>query len=118
MKVVGKMHIDGIFDGTITSLDNISVGKKGHVRGVIKARQIIVSGLLEGEVICDELHIEAGGEVQATVTSKEMSISPKGSFIGERKKWEQAMSESTTELLTSDVDAIDSLPEKVVLTQE
>lgn len=30
MKVVGKLHIDGVFEGTITSLDNISIGKKGR----------------------------------------------------------------------------------------
>ncbi|MGB0732716.1 MAG: bactofilin family protein [Pontibacterium sp.] len=85
MKIVGRMHIDGAFEGTIQSLENISVGKKGHVSGQIHARHINVSGLLEGEIFCDELHIEAGGLVKATVTSKQMSISPKGNFVGQRK---------------------------------
>lgn len=88
------------------------------MRGLVKAREITVSGLLEGDVVCDELHIEAGGQVQAVVTSKEMSISPKGSFIGERKRWEQGAADSALETLSSDIDAIDSLPEKVVLNQE
>ncbi|WP_084332511.1 bactofilin family protein [Marinobacterium jannaschii] len=85
MSIVGKMHVDGIFDGTISSMDYISIGKSGHISGVTRARQIIVSGILEGEVYCDELHVEAGGRVRATVVSKEMSISPKGCFEGERR---------------------------------
>ncbi len=85
MSIVGKMHIDGMFEGNISSLDNISIGKSGHVSGVIRARHINVSGLLEGDVSCDELHIEPGGQVRANVTNKEMSISPKGCFLGERR---------------------------------
>lgn len=112
MKIVGKMHIDGMFDGTINSLDNISVGKSGHVRGLIKARHINVSGLLEGDVICDELHIEAEGQVRATVTSKQMSISPKGNFVGERKNWEQSAVDKALESLPV-IDAIEGSAAKV-----
>lgn len=118
MNVIGKMHIDGTFEGTINSLDNLSIGKKGHVRGLIKARHINVSGLLEGDVVCEELHIEADGKVQAVVTSKQMSISPRGSFVGERKHWEPSVQEQPVKALNTDVAAIDSLPEKVVLKQE
>ncbi|MGB0467173.1 MAG: polymer-forming cytoskeletal protein [Pontibacterium sp.] len=118
MKIVGKMHIDGVFDGTITSLDNISIGKKGRVRGVIQARHINVSGLLEGEVTCDELHIEPDGLVQAIVASKQMSISPKGSFIGERRKWEQSGDETDIKALSSEADITESDAEKVLVNQE
>lgn len=114
MKVTGKMHIDGIFDGTIHSLDNISIGKSGHVRGLIKARHINVSGLLEGNVVCDELHIEADGHVQATVTSKQMSISARGNFVGERKHWEQAEVDKMLETLPVHAEALEAPAEKVV----
>ncbi|MBE9397507.1 polymer-forming cytoskeletal protein [Pontibacterium sp. N1Y112] len=113
MKVTGKMHIDGTFDGTISSIDNISIGKSGHVRGLIRARHINVSGLLEGDVICDELHIEADGKVQATVTSKQMSINARGNFVGERKNWEQAAVDKALEALPV-VEAIEAPAEKVV----
>lgn len=69
-------------------------------------------------MICDELHIEADCEVQAIVTTKEMCISRKGSFIGERKKRGQAAVDSAVESLTPDVEAIDSPPKKVVLNLE
>lgn len=42
MSIVGKMHIDGIFEGNITSLDSISIGKRGEVHGIIRAHQVNV----------------------------------------------------------------------------
>lgn len=84
MSVVGKMHIDGGFDGRISSLDTISIGMRGDVRGVIKAQRINVCGLLEGEIHCDELTIEDGGKVRGVVFSDELIIEKKGCFVGER----------------------------------
>ncbi|MDF2181981.1 polymer-forming cytoskeletal protein [Neptuniibacter sp. CAU 1671] len=124
MSIIGKMHIDGIFEGNISSLDGITIGKAGHVKGLIKARTIDVCGLLEGEVICDEMHIEPGGQVHATVESVEMSISPRGSFVGERrikdktKSLSESASASNQNAGKSGVEAIDSLPDKVVLKQK
>lgn len=108
MNIVGKMHIDGMFEGNINSLDNISIGATGQVSGVIKAKHLTVSGLLEGEVVCDELHIEKGGKVRATVLSKVMSIDPAGCFQGERR--ENAGPVYPT------VKAPDSLPDKSTQT--
>ncbi|BBB26837.1 conserved hypothetical protein [Amphritea japonica ATCC BAA-1530] len=117
MSIVGKMHIDGAFEGNISSMDNISIGKNGHVHGVVKANYITVCGLLEGEVICDELQIDRGGKVVATVVSKIMAIHPEGNFIGERRMKEVSMIEHTPQV-ESGIDAIDSLPNKVTLSTE
>ncbi|MCV6612825.1 MAG: polymer-forming cytoskeletal protein [Amphritea sp.] len=116
MSIVGKMHIDGVFEGNISSLDNISIGKNGHVHGVIKANHISVCGLLEGEIVCDELQIDKGGKVIATVVSKVMAIHPEGNFIGERRMKEVGNIEHVAQL-ESGVDAIDSLPDKITLKE-
>ncbi|WP_207062169.1 polymer-forming cytoskeletal protein [Motiliproteus sp. SC1-56] len=84
MNIVGKLHIDGLFEGTIASLDSISVGRRGEVRGQVKAHEITVSGLLEGEVHCQCITIENGGRVHGVVHSEEMIVARKGSFLGER----------------------------------
>lgn len=116
--IVGKMHIDGIFEGNITSLDDISIGKTGHVSGNIKARHLNISGLLEGEVVCDELHIEKGGQVRAKVLSKEMSIDPEGCFLGERQLQEKASLQAIEAPYESGVEAIDTLPDKITLAAD
>ena len=118
MSIVGKMHIDGVFEGNISSRDNISIGKSGHVRGMVKAKEVDVCGLLEGDVICDNLHIDSGGQVRATVESKQMSIHPDGCFLGERILREHSVLSEETKKIESGVDAIDSLPDKVVLDQK
>jgi len=116
MNIVGKMHIDGVFEGNINSLDNISIGATGHVSGVIKAKLLTVTGLLEGEVVCDELHIEKGGKVRATVLSKVMSIDPLGCFQGERRENAGPVYPAVKAPdYESGVDAIDSLPDKITL---
>jgi len=115
MSIIGKMHIDGIFEGNVSSLDNISIGKTGHVRGLIKARAVDVCGLLEGEVICDDLHIDSGGQVRATVESKQMSIHPQGCFLGERRLKEVSALSDDSKKIETGMEAIDSLPDKVVL---
>lgn len=117
MNIIGKMHIDGMFEGHINSLDNISIGATGHVSGVIKAKHLTVSGLLEGEVVCDELHIEKGGKVRATVLSKIMSIDPAGCFQGERRETASPVYPPVKSVdYESGVEAIDSLPDKITLT--
>lgn len=115
MSIVGKMHIDGIFEGSISSLDSISIGKEGHIRGIVKAKAVDVCGLLEGEVICDELHIDAHGQVRATVQSKQMSINPQGCFVGERKIKEFSPLTDESKVIETGEEAIDSLPDKVTL---
>ena len=85
MNIVGKLHIDGIFEGRIASLDTISVGKKGELLGFIQAQEIHVSGKIDGEVTCGELIIDNGGEVKGVVYCDELVINRKGSFIGERR---------------------------------
>ena len=117
MSIVGRMHIDGMFEGNISSLDNISIGKNGHIRGVVKANQISVCGLVEGEVWCDELEIDRGGKVFATVTSKVMAIHPEGNFVGERKMKEVNTAEPLPHM-ESGIEAIDSLPDKVTLNSD
>jgi cytoskeletal protein CcmA (bactofilin family) len=115
MSIIGKMHIDGMFEGNISSLDSISIGKAGQVSGLIKAKTVDVCGLLEGEVICDELHIEAGGQVRAIVESKQMSINPQGCFVGERRIKEVGALADKGPVIETGSEAIDSLPDKITL---
>ena len=114
MSVVGKMHIDGIFEGTIASLDTISVGTRGEIHGNIRAHQINVCGLLQGEITCDELHIEDGGRVRGTVFSEKMIVQPDGCFVGERYLKEQ----SSNDLATNTVLPVGAASEELAQTLE
>lgn len=115
MNIVGKLHIDGVFEGNISSLDSIFIGKSGHVHGVIRACIVNVCGVLEGEVICEHLHIDASGTVKASVESETMTVDEQGCFIGERRLKEVLeLTDKENQIETAE-DAIKSLPDKVVL---
>jgi len=85
MSITGKLHIDGCVEGRITSVENVSIGRTGEVKGRIEAKNVTVSGLIEGEVFCDHLHLSPGGRVVATVECCELTMDAKSQFIGERQ---------------------------------
>jgi len=119
MCFTGKLHIDGCVEGNITSVENVSIGKSGKVNGVIRAKNISVSGLLEGEVYCQQLHIAAGGRVVANIVSVELTMDAKSQFIGERRESGADNLQAETILLDKPkLDVIDDLPDKITLIPE
>lgn len=116
MAVTGKLHIDGIVEGNITSIENVSIGKTGMISGTIKAKNINVTGLLEGEVICDHLHIETSGRVVATVISIGLTMDHNSQFIGERRESNVSKVDARKQnKMIKTPDVIDNLPDKITL---
>ena len=114
MSITGKMHIDGFVEGTIASLDSLSIGRHGEVRGQIKAHSITVTGLLEGEIHCQSMTIENGGRVRGMVYSQEMVVARKGCFVGERLLVEETTppaADAATEGLSRLLEELPSLGE-------
>lgn len=117
---VGRLHIDGFFEGSIVSSHEVSVGKLGTVTGTVKAPNVNISGQLDGEVNCHELHIESGGEVHGTVISNKLSIDDDGVFVGERKTVEAVICAEPLGRVGTDFeeDLLASLPDKIMLTKD
>jgi cytoskeletal protein CcmA (bactofilin family) len=89
--IIGKVdtadsvHIDGKFDGEITSQEAVTIGIDGEVRGEIHAERLVVSGFFDGKLDCDIVEILPGGRVLGQIFYKELIIERKGSFEGEGK---------------------------------
>ncbi|MBV0932231.1 bactofilin family protein [Marinobacterium weihaiense] len=132
MQVSGKVHVDGLFEGDIETADDITVGRKGELRGRIKARHVNVSGCVEGELNCDSLHIERGGRVQARLYCDALTIDPRGCFMGERRAREMPLLEyhppeenaveppdpARDSLQDLDFSLIGSLPDRITLGRQ
>jgi cytoskeletal protein CcmA (bactofilin family) len=125
IKITGKTHIDGSIHGHILAEEDISIGKYGHLKGRIRGKRIFVSGSLEGEVVCDHLFIEPGGQVHAQVCCGDMKIDQGGVFVGERTLPEAMqgvnpleLSQHTSELSENpdQGDIFTSLPERITLS--
>ncbi|HIP02757.1 MAG TPA: hypothetical protein EYH01_09160 [Campylobacterales bacterium] len=75
-KIVGNdtIHIDGDIEGSI-EVDNIVViGKSGIVNGDIEAQKIISSGIINGNVKCDELEIMEPSIVKKRVNARKVQV--------------------------------------------
>lgn len=83
IKVNGKLHIDGNFEGKIEVDDSLSIGKSGNVKGEIFASKVTIAGKFEGNLNCDLLEILSEGKVIGKIITKELTIEQKGVFIGE-----------------------------------
>lgn len=129
IKINGKTHVDGSIHGHILAEEDISIGRYGLLKGRIRGKRIFVSGSLEGEVICDHLFIEPGGQVHAQVCCGDMKIDQGGVFVGERTLPEPMqgintleLSEQRSEHMTEHPenpdqgDIFSSLPERITLS--
>lgn len=78
----GAIHLDGKFKGNIKA-DKITVGKYGQLQGKVEAKTIIVFGVIKGELVCDELTLNPGSEVDGNISYNAVKIHPGGSIIGD-----------------------------------
>lgn len=65
---------------------DISIGKTGALNGLVKAENIVVSGLLEGKITCKSIEILSTGKVVGEVICDELMIEAGGRFIGESRE--------------------------------
>ena len=79
----GSVHIDGKFEGVILEADMISIGRTGEVIGDIKANNLIVSGLLDGKIDCNQVQILSEGKVIGNMKYNELIIEEDGKFEGQ-----------------------------------
>lgn len=78
----GTVHIDGKFEGVILEADVILIGKTGEVIGDIKANNLIVNGLFDGKIDCNEVQILSEGKVIGEMKYNELIIETNGKFEG------------------------------------
>lgn len=80
-----KLHVDGEIRGQIFSNSIITIGKSGALKGELKAKKLIVSGLYEGSADCESVEIIAGGKFLGKILAKDLLIESGSGFEGESK---------------------------------
>ncbi|MEW6446392.1 MAG: polymer-forming cytoskeletal protein [Pseudomonadota bacterium] len=76
------MHVDGEFDGGISGAAMVSVGVQGVVRGVIRARRVIVSGRVHGDLHCSLLELMRQAQVEGDVHCEQLTVEKGGLLEG------------------------------------
>lgn len=82
MTLTCNLYVDGEFEGSINSKNEINVGKHGHVKGDVTTKRLVVQGYVEGTVNAEKVEIKSAGRVSGTIESTELIIESKGVFEG------------------------------------
>ena len=75
-------HLDGVMKGNLTSKNDLIVSTTGRFTGDVKAKRVLVSGVLDGKIDADRLEIVASGQVSGEIKVRELVIESGGQFIG------------------------------------
>jgi len=82
MNLACNLYVDGEFEGTINSQQEVNIGKNGHINGDVHTKRLVVQGFIEGELHADRVEIKAAGRVKGTIEAAELVIEAKGIFEG------------------------------------
>lgn len=92
----GNIRIDGNLEGEISSGGNVIVGEMGEVIANVKARNILISGVVRGNVeVTEKLEILNSGKLYGDVSAAILSVSEGAVFKG-NSNMESRETESTT----------------------
>jgi len=72
IKGCGTIHIDGIVHGDVDVEESVVIGESGIVYGNIKSKNVIVSGKLEGSIVCNILEVMQSGVISDRIDAKEI----------------------------------------------
>ena len=72
IKGCGTIHVDGIIHGDVDVEESVVIGESGIVYGNIKSKSVVLSGKLEGSIVCNRLEVMQTGSISDRVDAKEM----------------------------------------------
>src|SRR4051812_28262739 len=79
----GTIRVDGRIEGRLHRADTLIIGTNGVVVGDIEAREVIVSGTVEGNIVADRrVELHASASVRGDVRSAAMLLHEGGSMNG------------------------------------
>lgn len=79
--IARNAYIHGHIDGLVFA-EHVTIEKSGQVKGVIFCRTLTVFGAVQANIVCDNIHVRAGGTLSAVLKYRNMMIEPGGSVGG------------------------------------
>lgn len=83
VKAQGTIRIDGEFEGDIDSEQDIIIGESGRVTAKINARNVLISGILQGNVnAAGRLELMSSGKLYGDIKANALIIGEGAVFKG------------------------------------
>lgn len=79
----GNIIVEGRIEGNIICSHMVRIEHSGHVKGEIRAQQIMINGAVEGCCYTASLSIQPKGSMRGDIFADEISIEKGGLFIGQ-----------------------------------
>ena len=114
LRINGFVRLDGDIDGNLETDGNVIIGDSARIRGDVKAKSVIISGIVVGNIIAQEgIKILSEAAVLGDVISHKVQIDDKATFNGKciSIKDEELFEKQSAQYLQSK-----AIKEKVVLS--
>lgn len=85
IKSSGGLHVEGRIDGRV-EVDNLTIGPKGSVRGVVKCTALNIKGTFDGDAVCDSLSLSGNAIVNGDVSYISLTMSSGTVLTGNLRK--------------------------------
>ncbi len=83
LHINGFVRLDGDIDGNLETDGNVIIGDNARIKGDVKAKSVIISGIVVGNIIAqDTIKILSEAAVLGDVISKKVQIDDKATFNG------------------------------------
>jgi cytoskeletal protein CcmA (bactofilin family) len=89
IQLKGDALIAGRIQGVLSSTSHVKVELSGVLEGDIYCKELKVCGLVKGRIFCDKLIIVSSGVVDGELACQQMEIYHGGQFIGTRTSMSQ-----------------------------
>ncbi len=86
INTTGDVNIYGEMNGVILNTNLLIIGETGKVTGVVKAKNIIVSGTIDAKIVCENIEVCTGARVIGEVTYQNMEIQKDAVFEAKANK--------------------------------
>ena len=78
-----SMVIDGVVQGTVSTGQNITIGKTAMIEASIKAGSILIAGRVKGNIVAkDRLELVSGSRVDGDIATKTLVVADGAIFDG------------------------------------
>lgn len=83
LETAGSIRIDGQMSGSVRRADTVVIGVGATMTGDVHAREVIVGGTLEGNIVGDErVELQATGIVTGDITTQTVLVQEGGVING------------------------------------
>lgn len=88
----GNVRVDGKINGDVVVNGNLTVGEHSNIKGQVKAKNITISGQVDGTLqAAEKLVLEAKSEVGGDIACKILVVEPGAKFNGNSKMGEKSI---------------------------